>query len=210
MPFAHEQFFEVFRTYNGAIWPAQVVAYLVGIVAVVALARPGRGAGQLVSAILALMWLWVGLGYHIGYFAPANPVAYAFGALFIVQAMLFVRAGVIGDRLSFRFALGVLSLLGVAFVFYAMVIYEMLGLVAGHGLMKGPLFGVAPCPTAIFTFGVLMMAQNPVPWWLLPIPVLWALIGTSAAVTLGVAEDFGLPVAAIFAVLSFALASRHR
>ena len=205
MPFTHEQFFEVFRAYNGAIWPAQIFAYLLGIVAVVALARPGRVADRLVSAILALLWLWVGLGYDIGYFAPVNPAAYAFGALFVVQAILFVRAGVIGDRLSFGFALGLLPLLGVAFLIYAMVIYEMLGQVAGHGLMKGPLFGVAPCPTAIFTFGLLMMAQKPVPWWLLPIPVLWALIGTSAAVTLGVPEDYGLLVAAICSVSSFAL-----
>ena len=33
IPFTVEQFFDVFRTYNVAIWPAQVVAYLMGVIA---------------------------------------------------------------------------------------------------------------------------------------------------------------------------------
>jgi hypothetical protein len=28
------------------------------------------------------------------------------------------------------------------------------------------MFGVAPCPTTIFTFGVLMLALGPLPVWL--------------------------------------------
>jgi hypothetical protein len=34
MPFAREQFLGVFVTYNAAIWPAQIVAYGLGYVAV--------------------------------------------------------------------------------------------------------------------------------------------------------------------------------
>ena len=51
IPFTVEQFFDVFRTYNVAIWPAQVVAYLMGVIALALSARKthellARGGGQ--------------------------------------------------------------------------------------------------------------------------------------------------------------------
>jgi hypothetical protein len=82
-------------------------------------------------------------------------------------------------------------------VLYAAVIYELLGYVSGHGLMNGPLFGIAPCPTTIFTIGLLLMASGRLTLWLSIIPIAWALIGTSAALFLGVPEDLGLAAAAI-------------
>jgi hypothetical protein len=84
------------------------------------------------------------------------------------------------------------------------LVYEILGFFAGHGLMSGPLFGVAPCPTTIFTIGLLLLAHGSPLFWLSIIPGLWALIGTSAAIFLGVPEDFGLAVAASILLLSFA------
>ena len=62
------------------------------------------------------------------------------------------------------------------------------------------MFGVAPCPTAIFTFGLLMLSARPLPIWLLCIPLAWAGIGSTAAVLLGVREDLGLLVSGILAV----------
>jgi len=40
MPFTTEQFFAVFAAYNQAIWPLQVAAALVGLVATAVLLRP--------------------------------------------------------------------------------------------------------------------------------------------------------------------------
>ena len=43
LPFTREQFLGMFETYNQAIWPAQVLAYVLGAVAVALLIwRPGR------------------------------------------------------------------------------------------------------------------------------------------------------------------------
>ena len=41
LPFTLEQFLNVFATYNKAIWPAQIAAYVLGTIAVAALLRPG-------------------------------------------------------------------------------------------------------------------------------------------------------------------------
>jgi hypothetical protein len=65
-----------------------------------------------------------------------------------------------------------------------------------------PTFGV-PCPTTIFTVGLLMLA-TPRLWRLSIIPVIWSVIGGSAAFLLGVSADYALPVAGIaLAAFSF-------
>ena len=58
-----------------------------------------------------------------------------------------------------------------------------------------PAFGV-PCPTTIFTAGVLMLA-TPRSWRLSIIPVMWSVIGGSAANLLAVRADYALPIAGI-------------
>jgi hypothetical protein len=45
LPFTRDQFVAIFVGYNESIWPIQVVAYLVGIFAIVILFRPVEAAG---------------------------------------------------------------------------------------------------------------------------------------------------------------------
>jgi hypothetical protein len=51
----------------------------------------------------------------------------------------------------------------------------------------------------IFTFGLLLWTERPVPRMLLVIPLLWSLLGVSAAIALDVGEDLGLVVAGLLA-----------
>ena len=94
---------------------------------------------------------------------------------------------------------------GGALIFYAFLIYPILGMRAGHGLMAGPMFGVAPCPTTIFTIGLLLLARGKWVPWLSIIPILWSLVGLAAALQLGIPEDFGLPVAGVLLAIMLAL-----
>ena len=69
----------------------------------------------------------------------------------------------------------------------------------GHGWPESPLFGMAPCPTAIVTFGLLLLAAPPLPRHLLLIPLLWAVLAPLAAVPQGAVEDLGLLVIGVAA-----------
>jgi hypothetical protein len=82
---------------------------------------------------------------------------------------------------------------------YALAIYPLVGMLLGHGYPKAPLFGVAPCPTAIFTCGLLLWTGARVPKYLLVVPLLWAALASPAAIGQGVIEDAMLPVAALLA-----------
>ena len=68
--------------------------------------------GCLVSGILAVLWLWTGLVYHVLFFAPINPIATLFGAAFIGQAVIWAFAGVVMDRLRFRIGRDLQSVAG--------------------------------------------------------------------------------------------------
>ena len=211
IPFTVEQFLEVFRRYNEGVRPAQWLLLAAGVAAVVLAMRDGRGAARAAAAILAALWLWMAVAYHLAYFRAINPVAVAFAALFVAQALLLAWLGVWRGRLAFSGRAGARAdgawTVGAVLVLYALVAYPALGYVLGHRYPAAPTFGV-PCPTTIFTFGLLLWARPPVPRVLLVVPVLWSLLGVSAALQLGMQEDFGLVAAAALATL-FVLA-QHR
>jgi hypothetical protein len=208
IPFTVEQFFDVFGTYNTAIWPGQVVAYVLGIVALVLALREGRMSSRIISGILALFWIWMGVFYHIVYFSRINPAAFIFGFFYIVQGVLFLGIGTFRGRLSFGFRYKPLPILGACFILYAMVIYPLLGASFGHSYPRAPMFGVAPCPSTIFTFGILLWATKPVPGYLLIVPFLWSVIGMSAAVNLRVPQDYGLVIAGVLGSVLILIQSR--
>ena len=81
-------------------------------------------------------------------------------------------------------------------VVYSLIVYPILGLVT-NPYPDTPLFGVVPCPTTIFTLGLLVVASYPQPILLAAVPLLWVAIGGSAAFLLGFPEDWGLFVAGL-------------
>jgi hypothetical protein len=83
-------------------------------------------------------------------------------------------------------------------VAYALVVYPLIGYAAGQRYPATPTFGL-PCPTVIFTFGVLLWATPRIPLRLLVIPALWAMLGISAASAYGITQGYGLPAAAVIA-----------
>jgi hypothetical protein len=207
LPFTVDQFLDVFGRFNAAIWPAQLGAYGLGVLALALALRGGRGA-RAVPFLLAGAWAFVGVAYHLVFFADVNPAARLFGWLFLLQAALFLRVA-FRRPFSFRWARGPRAVAGLVLVAYAGILYPLLGEAAGRAYPRAPVFGVAPCPTTIFTFGLLLLAAGEVPWWLLVIPGVWALVGVSAALQLGIREDLGLLVAALV-VVGFELLRRWR
>ena len=197
IPFTVDQFFDIFGTYNSAIWPTQIVAYLVGVIVLMLALRENRLFPKIISAILALFWVWMGVAYHIVYFSRINPAAFIFGFLYVLQGVIFLGSGTFRGKLSFGFGYKPLPIIGACFILYAMVDYPLLGIRFGHSYPRAPLFGVAPCPTTIFTFGLLLWATKSVPAYLLIIPLLWSIVGVSAAVHLRVPQDYGLVVAGV-------------
>jgi Family of unknown function (DUF6064) len=201
LPFTQAQFFEVFRRYNEAVWPVPLLLSALGMVAVAFVLRPRRWSGVLVSGILALLWAWLAIGYHLAFFARVNPIAPAFAALSAAGAGLFLWFGVVTRRLQYRALQRGRTIAGLTLVAYGLVVYPVVSMATGHPYPAMPTFGL-PCPTTLFTIGVLALLVPPCPWLVLLVPVLWSLVGLQAAFLLGVPQDFALlPAAAVGVVL---------
>ena len=197
LPFGQDAFFALFEQYNRAIWPAQIVAYVLALAALALAARPMAGAGRAIAAILAFAWAWNGIVYHVMFFATINFWADIFGGFFIVQALLLLWTGVVRGQLAFRIGGDAVSWIGVALAVFALALYPLIGWLLGHGWPRAPMFGVAPCPITVFTMGLLLLLAGRTPLHLVIIPVLWSLIGGTGAWFLGVTEDLALPVAGL-------------
>lgn len=187
VPFTQEQFLYNIATYNLSVYPMQFVMYLLAGLALFMLFRKQAYSDRLISAILAFFWIWMGIMYHIMNFASINTTAYVFGVIFILQGMLFIRYGIIGKKLTFRFLPDRYGAIAILLLTYSLVFYHLFGNFIGHVYPAIPTFGL-PCPTTIFTFGMLLLAPK-VPQSLIIIPLLWAFIGGSAAFMFGILQD---------------------
>lgn len=199
LPFTADQFFDVFRRYNEAVWPAQIALHVVALMAAGAAyranARRSRTWARSAIVFLAALWLWTGIVYFKLFFATITPAGQVFGSFFIAEAaVLLLCAWEMGPQLepASRTSLAVSGFI----VVYALLLYPIAGIAAGQEYPASPTFG-APCPLTIFTFGFLAIFPSSISLVAIAVPVLWVLIGSYAAFGFGVYEDFGLMIAAI-------------
>lgn len=199
IPFTREQFLEVFRNYNLAVFPMQVIFYLISATAIYLAIKPNPISSKIISLILSFFWIWMGIVYHLIFFTAINNVAYLFGAFFIVQGILFLIFGVFQNKLSFQFQKDKYGIAGIVLIVFALLIYPVLGYSFGHIYPASPTFGL-PCPTTIFTFGLLLLNIKKCPVAILIIPFIWSMVGFMAAFQFGIMEDIGLLLASLVTV----------
>jgi hypothetical protein len=203
LPFTTDQFLAVFARYNQAIWPMQIVLNVLALLAIVLICRGRRPESSYVSALLSLLWAWMAIAYQFTFFTAINPAAWLFGAMFLLGALSFFWSGTVRNRLEFRLARGLRTWLGGLFIVFALVIYPVLGRLWGHLYPAVPTFGT-PCPTTIFTLGVLLFAAEPIPKSVFVVPLSWAAVGSFAAFQLGVLQDLGLLASGLIVLILIA------
>ena len=200
IPFTVEQFFGVFRDYNLAVWPAQVLLVALAMAALVLVVAPQRRSGVAISSILAFLWAWMALAYHLAFFSSINPLAYAFAGLSLAGAGIFFWQGVVRHRLEFKLSANARTAVGLGLVFFSLVLYPLWSYYAGHRYPALPTFGL-PCLTTLFTIGLLAFLVAPYPRSLFVIPVLWCFVGAQAAFLFDVPQDLGLIVAGVAGIV---------
>jgi Family of unknown function (DUF6064) len=194
LPFTAEILFSSFEQYNRAMWPLPVFAPALALVILALALRPVRHGDRAISALLALAWLWVGVGYFILHFAAFDFAALIYGAFFVVQGLLLIWSAVVRGRLSFRFTSDLFGWCGLALALAAALAWPLADALMGHGWRSARVVGLAPGPTAAFTLGLLLLSAGRTPLHLAVVPLLWTLIGGATASILGIPQDLALPV----------------
>lgn len=185
----------VFERFNLAIWPLQIISYILGLLAVIFAIKQTKYSIIVVSAILSFYWLWAGIVFCLIYWAPSYIYAYGFSFLCIIQGLLFLMSA-IKPKLSDCPRTNLYFTVGIIVVIYAMVVYPVFGYLLGHIYPKFLPLGLVPCPTTIFTFGLFLLLNKKFPRYYLIVPFIVA-IASLLAIYKGVYEDIGLFLAGL-------------
>jgi hypothetical protein len=174
--FSQTVYYRQFELYNQAIWPLHIVAICFALVILYALWKKPAWGGQLVALVLAVSWLWVAWAFLYQRFYQIHVVAdwYAFG--FVLQAGLVAWYGVLRNRFAPLVKNQLRTNIGSGLLFTSFIFYPFIALIAGRSWMQLEMFALAPDPTALATFAVLLFYKVPVV--LYAIPIIWMLFST--------------------------------
>ena len=200
IPFTTEQFFEIIEKYNQAVFPAQLIAILLAILSVILLHSKKKSKNNLIGGFLGILWIWIGIAYHFAFFTEINKAAFLFGGLFVLQGLFFLIETFYRKKLEFKFSGKWMDYIAYFFIIFGIVIYPILLFYLENSLELTITLGL-PCPSTILTFGFLMLASSRLSKYLLIIPALWTIVGTSAAINFGVYPDYLMPVSALIAII---------
>jgi len=196
LPFTAEILFSSFEQYNRSLWPLLILAPVLALAIALLTLRPVRGGDRLISALVALAWLWIGAGYHFRHFATIDFAAPVYGAFFVLEGLLLAWTGVARGRLAFRCGADLFGWCGLALALAA-IAWPLADALLGHGWRSARVAGLAPGPTAAFTLGLLLLTAGRTPLHLAVIPLIWTLVAGATAWILSIPQDLALPVAGV-------------
>lgn len=203
LPFTTEQFFNVIEEYNVTIFPVQWIILGLGVFCLFLLHSSSPARNKLIGTFIGALWIWTGLVYHLIFFTAINKAAYVFGGIFIFQGLLILFNTFQKSRLNFNFEQKTRGYIGYFFVLYGLIIYPIVSYFVEGSLERTILIGL-PCPSTIVTFGLFILTSKAFPKYLLIIPTLWAIVGLSAAINIGVVQDVMIMISALTAVIVLA------
>lgn len=200
--FSERVYWRLFELANAATWPWPLAALVLGLgIAALVLLRP-RAGGRIVAAVLAIAWLVVAWAFLWTEYRAVNWAAVYAVPFFVLEAVLLVLLGSVGNRMVVRARGNPGVLLGLALFAYALVLHPLLAPLAGRPLRGAEIFAVAPDPTAIATLGLVAAAGGgAMRLWLLPVPFLWCVASWATLATMGSPQAW-LPLACAFLALA--------
>jgi len=205
--FSPRTYYRLFELYNLAIWPAQIVALMLGLAVLGLWLRRDAWHGRAAAAILATCWLWVAGAYLLGRYDTINWAAKYFAAGFVIEALLLVWAGIVRNRLVLAPPAGIVGWGGFVIFVFALGIQPLAAPFAGRPWSQLEFFGIAPDPTTVATLGVLAAARAPA--WLFVLPAMWCVLSGATLWTMGSPDALVTPAAALLALLLAGLRVRR-
>jgi hypothetical protein len=199
LSFSLEEFLVVLENYNVAIWPLQIIAYALILLVLFISLKPTKYSAKIVSLILSFFWLFTGIVFCFIYWAPTHIFGYIFGICCTAQGILFLYSLIRSD-ITISLPNKTNMFIGILFILYAMIGYQILGYYLGHIYPKFFAVGLVPCPTTIFTFGLFVILNTKIPIKYVAIPFVISLGGFLAAYN-GIYEDIGLIILGIWGMI---------
>ncbi len=172
-----ETYLRLFERVNAWFWPGHIVTLGVGLVVFLLLLR---GREKIAWPLLGSMWVLVGAQFQLKFFAELNWAAVYFGWGFVLQGALLSFMFFRAERIARPLKRKPSQWLGLALMTVGLLVYPFLSSMLNQSWQYTQVFGVAPDPTGLFTVGAIFLSKRKA-WWLLPLPIVWCLIGGATA-----------------------------
>lgn len=205
--FSPETYYRLFALHNDAVWPAQIVAFAIGLVILAMLVWRPSWAGRAVAMLLAASWAFVAWSYFARY-ATINIAAPYFAWAFYIQAALLLIVGTLVGKLTFEQPDSWTKRLGLGLFAFALLGQPLIAPLAGRSWTEAELFGITPDPTVLATLGLLLAATR-IRWELLLIPLLWCAMSGVTLCTMGAGDALLLPAAGLLTLILAAITGLH-
>ncbi|MCT4372032.1 hypothetical protein CLG85_017580 [Yangia mangrovi] len=103
-----------------------MLAYPVGLMMIVLCRRGTARASRVVLALLGLMWIVCGAGYHWAYFAQINAAARGLALAFVLEGALLIAFAVMTDVRIYA-GRDLRTALALATMVYGLALYPLVG-----------------------------------------------------------------------------------
>lgn len=186
-PFDAEVLTSFYGRYNADVWPAQVFALVLALAAVWLSLSPGRFGARAIGLILAAAWLWCGLVFFPRHFAQYDFMAPVYGGAFAIEAGVLLWLLVWRQRPPASQPDG-FGAAGLVLAFLAIIGLPLVSGLGEAGFAAARVVGIAPGPTVIVTFAILLLVERRPPWPAMAIPLLWCAVAAVTGWVLAVPE----------------------
>jgi hypothetical protein len=195
--FTPDEFLAILEQFNRALGSLNLVAYALGVAAILLALWKGTAAGQGISGLLGTLWVCTGLVFHIFFFRSLTSMALVFGAAFILQGGMLFWSGVMKQELRFSPTKDIYGIVGWLLIVYSMIGYPLIGNMLGHGTEHSLAFGITSGPLVVFSFGLLLWVGDGLPRHLMFIPFVAGMLESIFLLSSGMYEDIGAGIAAL-------------
>ena len=186
--------------YNLALWPGQLLAVALTLMALLLVAFPRRWGGRAIAVVLAAGWLWVGWVYYIERLGRIDFSAPLYGAAFLLQGLLLLWTGALRGALSWTVRLDLYGSVALLLLLIAVFLLPASVWFKDEGWTQLRLVGLMPLPTVLFTIGMLLLlTAGKTPLHLTLIPLLWSLAASATAWTLAQTAETALAALCVLA-----------
>ena len=173
------------------------INYALCIIAILSSLRKSKYSSRVVTSVLVMFWLWTGVVFNGLVFSEISPRAVIFAPVFVVEGLLLVFYGFCKDALIFRARTDLIGAMGWVAILYGLSGYPLIASLFGRGYPQSLVVGLAPCPTVVFTLGLLFWSERRLIKAVLAIPLFYALVGGAIISSKGVVEDLGMLIIAM-------------
>jgi len=199
--FSPQTYYRLFELYNADLWPAHLLALVLGSSPLLLFFRHSDRARPWIVALLASGWVSVAWLYFWTRYASIHLAAGYFALAFVIESLLLLGMGWSHGSFIPARAARWRQRTGLGIFLFALGLYPVLGMALGRNWTQAEVIGLAPDPTALATLGILLLTGTRPFWVLAPIPVLWCLISGATLWAMASPDFFVAPGLALLAAL---------